>query len=88
MQTPLQTLISLLTKNDLKALLQHYLNSSENDNIAQLGFLFQQGQIKSSSFAFYQELATSFIKNKGILSTLITKIKTLDTLIFLLQHYK
>jgi hypothetical protein len=82
MQKHLQTLINLLTKMDLKALLQHYLDSSETENIDQLGFLFKQGQIKSSSFDFYQQLATSFIEKKGIPSILIAKIKTNDTLSF------
>jgi len=82
MQKHLQTLVSLLTKMDLKALLQHYLDSSETENIDQLGFLFKQGQIKSSSFGFYQQLATSFIEKKGISSLLIAKIKTNDTLSF------
>ena len=80
MQKHLQTLINLLTKNDLKALLQHYLDSSIEENIAQLGFMFQQGQIKS--FDFYQQLATAFIENKGFSVELIPKIKTNDTLIF------
>ena len=80
MQKHLQTLINLLTKNDLKALLQHYLESSETENIAQLGFMFQQGQIKS--FDFYQQLATSFIETKGFSIALIAKIKTNDTLNF------
>jgi len=80
MQKHLQTLINLLVKNDLKALLQHYLESSGTENIAQLGFMFQQGQIKS--FDFYQQLATSFIENKGFSVALIAKIKTNDTLNF------
>jgi len=82
MQKHLKTLVSLLTKMDLKALLQHYLDSSEAENIVQLGFMFKQGQIKSSSFDFYQELATSFISNKGLPSALISKIKTSNTLSF------
>ncbi len=82
MQKQLQTLVSLLTKMDLKALLQHYLDSEEVENIDQLGFMFKQGQIKSSSFDFYQQLATSFIEKKGISSQLIAKIKTNDTLSF------
>jgi len=82
MQKHLQTLINLLTKMDLKALLQHYLNSNDNENIVQLGFMFKQGQIKSSSFDFYQQLATSFIEKKGVSSALIARIKTSDTLNF------
>jgi hypothetical protein len=80
MQKHLQTLINFLTKNDLKALLQHYLDSSEVENIAQLGFMFQQGQIKSLDY--YQQLATAFIENKGFAIGLIAKIKTHDTLNF------
>jgi hypothetical protein len=67
---------------DLKALLEHYLDSSEAENIVQLGFMFKQGQIKSASFSFYQELATSFISNKAFPPALICKIKTNNTLIF------
>lgn len=80
MQKHLQTLINLLTTNDLKALLQHYLDSSKTENIVQLGFMFQQGQIKS--FDFYQQLATSFIENKGFPIGIIPKIKTNNTLSF------
>ena len=82
MQKHLQTLINLLTKMDLKALLQHYLDSGETENIDQLGFMFKQGQIKSPSFDFYQQLATSFIEQKGFPIALIAKIKTNDTLSF------
>lgn len=82
MQKHLQTLITLLIKMDLKALLQHYLDSNETENIDQLGFMFKQGQIKSSNFDFYQQLATSFIEKKGISSSFIAKIKTNDTLSF------
>ena len=82
MQKHLQTLINLLTKNDLKALLQHYLDSSETENTVQLGFMFQQGQIKLSSFDYYQQLATSFIETKGFSIGLIAKIKTSNTLNF------
>lgn len=82
MQQHLQTLISLLTKMDLKGVLQHYLDSSEAENIVQLGFMFKQGQIKLSSFDFYQELTTSFIEKKGLPVSLISKIKTNDTLSF------
>lgn len=82
MQKHLQTLVNLLTKNDLKALLQHYLDSNEAENIAQLGFMFKQGQIKLSTFGFYQQLATGFIENKGFPIDLIAKIKTNDTLSF------
>lgn len=82
MQQHLQTLIHLLTKNDLKALLQHYLNSSELENVAQLGFMFQQAQIKSANFNYYQQLATSFIETKGLPVRLIAKIKTNNTLNF------
>lgn len=80
MQKHLQTLINLLTKNDLKALLQHYLDSNGAENIVQLGFMFKQGQIKS--FDFYQQLATSFIENKGFSIGFIPKIKTNNTLNF------
>jgi len=82
MQKHLQTLINLLTKMDLNALLQHYLDSSEAENIVQLGFMFKQGQIKSSSFDFYQELTTNFISNKSFPPALISKIKTNNTLSF------
>ena len=82
MQQHLQTLVTLLTKMDLKALLQHYLTSSEAENIVQLGFMFKQGQIKLSSFDFYQQLATSFIEKKRLPIDIIAKIKTNNTLNF------
>lgn len=67
---------------DLKALLQHYLDSSNTENVVQLGFMFKQGQIKSSNYDFYQELATSFINNKDFPPALVSKIKTNNTLSF------
>ncbi|MDO7084400.1 hypothetical protein WNY51_09515 [Pseudocolwellia sp. AS88] len=82
MQQHLQTLISLLQKNDLKAMLQHYLDSTEIQNTAQLGFMFQQGEIKSSHFDYFQQLATSFIEAKGLSNSLIAKIQTSNTLNF------
>ncbi|TYK65108.1 hypothetical protein [Colwellia echini] len=82
MQPHLQTLINLLTKNDLKLLLQHYIDSSEIENNEQLGFMFQQSEIKPSNFSYYQQLATGFIKVKGISKSLISKLKTHNTLSF------
>ena len=72
----MQTLIHLLTKNDDKALLQHYLASKESENVAQLGYLFQQGRTDLSSFDFYQQLATKLIASKSLPTGLIAKIKT------------
>ncbi|WP_076420395.1 hypothetical protein [Colwellia sp. UCD-KL20] len=82
MQQHLQILINLLQKNNLKALLQHYLDSSQTENTAQLAFMFQQGEIKPANFDYYQQLATSFIETKGLSHSLIAKIKTSSTLSF------
>jgi len=82
MKQHLQTLINLLTTNDIKTLLQHYLSSSNTENVTQLGFMFQQGKIKSSAFDYYQQLATSLIEQKGFPPELIVKIKTHDTQTF------
>lgn len=82
MKLHLQTLSDLLTKNDDKTLLQHYLVSTESENIAQLAYLFQQGRSKPSRFDFYQQLATKLIESKGLPTALIAKIKTNDTLSF------
>jgi len=82
MQEHLQTLIRLLQKNDLKALTQHYLNSDEVQNTAQLAFMFQQGEIKQSNFDYFQQLATAFIETKGLPNTVIAKIQTNSTLNF------
>lgn len=82
MQQHLQILINLLQKNNLKTLLQHYLDSSEIQNTAQLGFMFQQGEIKLANFDYYQQLAMSFIETKGLSHSLIAKIKTNSTLNF------
>ncbi|XQW84278.1 hypothetical protein ACOYR1_14220 [Thalassotalea piscium] len=82
MQAHLQTLSELLIKNDLQALLQHYLTSSEKENLVQLGFMFQQGQLKLSHFDYFQQLATVFIEKKGFPTALIARINTNDTLNF------
>lgn len=82
MKQHIQTLINLLTTNDLTALHQHYLDSNESENIAQLAFVFQQGQKNLSKFEFFQLLATKFIESKGFPIALIAQIKTVDTLSF------
>lgn len=78
----IQTLIQLLTENDDKALLQHYLVSKESENVVQLGYLFQQGRNDLSRFDFYQQLAIKWIESKSLPTALIAKIKTSDTLSF------
>lgn len=82
MQQHLIKLINLLQKNDLKALVQHYLNSSEAENTAQLDFMFKQAEIKTSNFNYYQPLATSLVEAKGLSTSLIAKIKTNSALSF------
>ena len=44
MKLHMQTLASLITKNDIEGLLRHYQACDESENIVQLAFLFQQGQ--------------------------------------------
>ena len=63
----MQKLINFLTKNELKKVLEHYMSCSEAENVVQIAFLFQQGQIKNTSFDFYQQLATKFIESKSCL---------------------
>jgi hypothetical protein len=82
MKQHLQTLIQLLSNNDLKALLAHYMASTEPENIVQLTFIFQQAQKNPSAFEFYQQLATTFIDSKGLPSALIGKINNSDGLNF------
>jgi hypothetical protein len=82
MQQHLQILINLLTQNNFKAALQHYLDSSEAENIDQLAFTFQQGNLKIANFESYQQVATKFIKSKALPEALITRIRTNDTLSF------
>lgn len=82
MKQHMQILINLLTKNDLKALLQHYQTSNESENITQLAFLFQQGQKNAPRFEFYQQLASQCIQSKGLPHTLIAQINNSDILSF------
>jgi hypothetical protein len=82
MKQHLQRLIDLLIKNNFKAALQHYADSSEPENLVQLAFIFQQGNNKPSNFETYQEIATKFIKSEGLPEGLITQIKTSNTLSF------
>jgi len=81
----LQQFIKFITTNNLKALLQHYINSSENENIEQLNFMFQQAEIKPSNFTYYQELSTGFIEAKGFPNYLISQITTNNALNFYTQ---
>jgi len=78
----MKTLYGLLTNTDLKGLLKHYLACNEKENLSQIAFLFQQGQIKSTNFDFYQQLATKFIESKGLPVALIRQIKNNDILSF------
>jgi len=82
MKPHIQTLISLLTKKDFKALLAFYQQSNEIENIDQLAFVYQQGQKSLSVFEFYQQIATKFIECKGFPQTLIKQINTSDSLSF------
>ncbi|MFT5758213.1 MAG: hypothetical protein ACI9LM_002952 [Alteromonadaceae bacterium] len=82
MKQHLQILIDFLTQNDFKSAQQHYVDSSESENVVQLAFIFQQGNNKLSNFETYQQIATKFIKNKAFPEALIAQIKTTDTLSF------
>ncbi len=82
MKQHLQVLIDLLTKNNFKAALQHYADSSEPENLVQLAFIFQQGNNKLSNFETYQQIATKFLKSKALPEALIKQMKTSDTLSF------
>mgnify|MGYP006939814303 FL=1 len=82
MKQHMQTLVNLLVNNDFEALLQHYQTSDESENIAQLAFLFQQGQLKLESFDFYQQIATKFIASKCLPSALIKQFNSNDILSF------
>ncbi len=82
MKQHIQILINLLTTNDLNGSLQHYLNSTDAENTAQLAFLFQQGQLKPDKFEFYQELATKSIEQKGFSIQLLVQIKNSERLSF------
>ena len=82
MKEHLKVLVDLLTKNDLKALLQHYLASNESENVVQLAFMFQQAQTQLTHFEFYQELVTKLIGSKTFPIAVISKISSNDTLSF------
>jgi len=82
MKQHMQTLIHLLSKDDDQALVQHYLTSTESENVVQLAHLFQQGMSELSKFEFYQQLASQLIESKTLPTTLIAQIKTSDTLNF------
>ena len=74
MQQHLQQFIKLITSNNLKGLLQFYVNSNEVENIEQLSFILQQAEIKPANYDYYQQLATGFIEVKGLSSSLISQI--------------
>lgn len=82
MKQHMQTMIDLLTKNDFDALLLHYSSSSEPENIAQLAFLYLQGQKSTIKFGFYQQIATKWIEKKGLPLTLISEFKSSELLSF------
>ncbi len=82
MKPHMQILINLLVNNDFETMLQHYLAANETENIEQLSFLFQQGQIKSARFDFYQAIATKFIESKNLPTALIAQFKTSELLSF------
>ncbi|PKG86479.1 hypothetical protein CXF85_01885 [Colwellia sp. 75C3] len=82
MKQHMQTMIDLLTSNDFDALLQHFSISSEPENIAQLAFLYLQGQKSIIKFGFYQQIATKWIDKKGLPLALISEFKSSDLLNF------
>ena len=82
MKQHIQTLINLMLKNNNKGLLDHYKNSEESENVAQLAYLFHQGMNDITSFDVYQQLATKLISSKNLPLSLIAQIKNSDTLIF------
>ncbi|MBA6381485.1 hypothetical protein H4J69_00400 [Colwellia sp. BRX10-9] len=82
MKENMQTFIALLSADDDNDLRQHYLASSESENIIQLAYLFQQGIAQVASFDFYQQLTTTLIASKILPVALIAQIKTNDTLSF------
>lgn len=82
MKQHIQTLIDLLTKNDFSGLTEHYLCSSELENISQLAFIYLQGQKSLIKFGFYQQIATKLIAKKGLPLALIARFKDIDILSF------
>ena len=82
MKQHIQTLIDLLTKNDFSGLTEHYLCSSELENISQLAFVYLQGQKSLIKFGFYQQIATKLIAKKGLPIALIARFKDSDMLSF------
>lgn len=82
MKQHIQTLINLMLKNDNTGLLQHYQDSKESENVAQLAYLFHQGMNDITSFDVFQQLATKLIGSKSLPTALIAQIKTSDTLNF------
>ena len=71
-----------MLKNNNKGLLDHYKNSEESENVAQLAYLFHQGMNDITSFDVYQQLSTKLISSKNLPLSLIAQIKTSDTLSF------
>ena len=82
MKQHIQIMVDLLTKHDFNALLEHYANSSESENISQLAFIYLQGQKSPIKFDFYQQIATDFIKKKGLPIALIREFKSHQMLVF------
>jgi hypothetical protein len=82
MKQHMQTMTDLLIKNDFDALLEHYVTSSEPENISQLAYLYLQGQKSTIKFGFYQQIATKWIAKKGLPVALIAEFKTSELLSF------
>ncbi len=82
MQQHLQQFIKFITTNNLKGLLQHYVDSSETENTEQLNFMFQQAEIKPANYDYYQQLATGFIEAKGLSQPLTSQITSSNALSF------
>jgi hypothetical protein len=82
MKPHIQSLITLLSKKDFKSLLALYMKSTEDDNIDQLAFIYQQGQKSLAVFEFYQQVAIKFIQSKTLPNKLIAQINTSDALSF------
>ena len=82
MNNNLINFIDLLKKQNLIATLKHYQQCSEQENLQQLNFLFQQSQSFPTTFQQLQELATRCIATKAWPKTFNQHIKSAELLSF------
>ncbi|BBN80903.1 hypothetical protein PA25_08880 [Pseudoalteromonas sp. A25] len=76
------TLIDFIKQQDIKGLVDFYVQSSANENIAHLKYLYQQAMQEQAYYQFCQDIVISLLAKKPLPKALIAGINNIDKLTF------